>query len=98
MSEVQRNLVCFRRERGSFGSGNSHHTLVVVPASNGEVLIQMLWLGTHSHTRRNGVRPMAALSITIEQRVLSFLNVSPVFDSLRSHPRFGALQRLVGLT
>ena len=29
--------------------------------------------------------------------LLSFLNVSPVFDQLRSHPRFGGLQRLVRL-
>ena len=29
--------------------------------------------------------------------LLSFLNVSPLFNSLRSHPRFGTLQRLVRL-
>lgn len=29
--------------------------------------------------------------------LLSFLSVSPVFDSLRSELRFGALQRLVRL-
>ena len=29
--------------------------------------------------------------------LLSFLNVSAVFDSLRPHPRFDALRRLVGL-
>lgn len=29
--------------------------------------------------------------------LLSFLNVSPVFDSLRAHPRFGSLQRLIRL-
>jgi hypothetical protein len=29
--------------------------------------------------------------------LLAFLNVSPLFDSLRSHERFGALQRLLRL-
>ena len=30
--------------------------------------------------------------------LLSFLNVSPLFDSLRSHERFETLQRMVCLT
>jgi hypothetical protein len=29
--------------------------------------------------------------------LLSFLNVAPLFDSLRSHERFGTLQRLLRL-
>ena len=65
--------------------------------------------GLRRHTRTSGHNPRRSwgMDSTFEwfERaapeggyLLSFLNISAVFDSLRPHSRFDALRRLVGLT